>query len=574
MSSYFNTILIVSFVTAWSFAEAQCNFKVTLTGKEVRCFGEANGEATINIQVTGSASGPYVIQWFDGRNLSFRNDLPAGTHFVKVTDQFGCAVTEFITIDQPRPLISSLAAQHIRCHSQPQGSINQTITGGTSPYFFQWSNGESTEDVTTLIAGSYTVNVTDNKGCVANAGITLTQPDPLDVSSFVSPVSCFGGGDGAIKATVFGGVQPYRYAWTTSDTIPDIFTVRAGTHTLTVTDANLCTKITAITMPQPQPLAFAFTVKKASCFDVPDGEVFVQVTGGNTPYRYAWSNASFVLGDTTNYPKNLYRDYYTLEVTDAKGCQKTDRVLVEEPNPLVINLTETDATCFEKPDGTIDLSINGGTLPYSILWSTGARQQDLSNLHSGDYSVVVVDVLGCTRYGKITVEQPDSLDFQFTIDQVSCKDQDDGRIIISPKGGTPQYSANWSTGETGFSIADLKGGTYRVTLTDAQQCAYEGEFVVPVSAEECVTLVRVPNTFTPNNDGINDVWVIRNYEVYPHMVVRVFNKWGKVVFSSTGYSSPWDGTAGGSAVQSGTYYYTINLNNGDRAFSGTLTILR
>jgi gliding motility-associated-like protein len=568
-------LIVIFFTGAWV-AVAQCNFQVSMAGKEVRCFGEANGEARVSIIPTGAFSGPYFIQWFDGSDLSFRTDLPAGTHFVKVTDAFGCFLIEFITINQPQLLHATLSPEHVRCHGEPQGSIDLTVTGGTPGYAYQWTNGETTPDIANLLAGPYSVTVTDTKGCEVNGGTTLTQPNPLAVSPAVTPVSCFGGNDGEIKATVFGGVQPYRYAWSTvADTVPDVFNLMAGTHTLTVTDHNQCVLNENIVVPGPLPLAVGFTVKKVSCFDLPDGEIFAAVTGGTPPYRYRWSNTSFVLGDTTQNPTGLFRDQYTLEVTDFNGCQLIDSVFVQEPNPLVINLEVTDASCFNKPDGEIDLSISGGTAPYAVLWSNGSRQQDLFNLHSGIYRVTVADEQGCTRYGEIVVGQPDSLDFRVSVEPVSCKDEVNGRVSINPKGGTPGYVATWSTGQSGFVIDQLPGNTaYTVSLTDAQNCRYEGVFFIPVNPEPCITRVIVPNTFTPNNDGINDVWVIRHYEVYPQIEVRVFNRWGKIVHESTGYLQPWDGTVNGADVQAGTYYYTIKLNNGDPPFSGTLTIIR
>lgn len=555
-------------------AVAQCNFQVSLTPKDVRCFGESNGEVSLNVIPTGVSTAPYVIQWFDGSSATFRNDLPAGTHFVKVTDSYGCFISEFVTVEQPEALTSSVAVEPVRCFGQPQGSIALTAAGGTLPYSYQWSNGETTEDLATLPAGPYEVTVTDAKGCLVADSATVIQPDALLVSPSVTAVSCYGGSDGVIRTTAFGGVRPYRYRWTTGDTIPDIFNLPAGSHTLTIIDKNRCVKEETIVVPQPDQLAVSFEVKKVSCFDLPDGDVHAVVTGGTPGYRYQWSNSAFVLGDTTDHPRNLYRDDYTLELTDANGCLLVDSVRVEEPNPLVINLEASDATCFRKPDGAIDLSISGGTTPYAVLWSNNSRDQDLQNLLANTYKVVVVDLLGCTRYGEIVVGQADSLDFHATIDQVSCKDETDGRISIRATGGTPGYSVQWSNGKTGFNISELRGGDYTATLTDKQNCLYTGTFRVPVNPVACITPVGVPNTFTPNGDGANDVWIIRHYEEYPEMEVAVFNKWGDQVFSSKGYRAPWDGSFRGSTVQPGTYYYTIDLNNGDKPFVGTLTIIR
>src|SRR5690606_24659340 len=336
------------------------------------CFDEANGTARLTITPTSVSTAPYIIQWFDGNDQVLRNDLPAGTHFVKVTDSYGCVVTEFVTIEQPRLLTTTITPTDVRCYGEPQGSIELTVSGGTSPYTYQWSNGETTEDLTMLPASVYNVTVTDINGCEATNTTTVKEPTALRISPSVKAVSCNGGNDGTIRIIASGGVQPYRYSWSTGHDIPDVFNLSAGGHTITVTDANNCILTETIVVPEPPPLEVDFVVKKASCFDLPDGEIIAHVTGGTPDYRYSWSNSSFVLGDTTFNPVKLYRDDYTLQVSDANGCTLRDMVRVEEPNPLVINLEATDATCIDKPDGTINLAISGGTTPYSVLWSTDA----------------------------------------------------------------------------------------------------------------------------------------------------------------------------------------------------------
>ena len=557
-----------------AFAEP-CEFDVSLSGVDVRCYGDSTGQVTVNIQQIGSFTGPYVIQWFDGDDRAFRDDLPAGTHFVKVTDALGCFVNEFITIGQPQPLQLSLAVTHVDCFGAATGSINLTRTGGVTPYDFQWSNSDDTEDISTLVAGGYSVLVTDGNGCQASAMATITQPPALGIAPTVIPVKCYNGSDGQVKTEVFGGVTPYSYSWSpTGDTIRNIINLRAGGHTLTVTDDHNCTLIQTINVPQPLPFNVEFEVTDLDCFESQDGEILAQVSGGTPGYSYEWANADVVLGDTTNHPTGLVSDYHVLTVTDSNKCVFKDSVFVDQPTPLILNLDQTPASCFNEPDGSIDMTTSGGTVPYQILWSNGEMTEDISGLLSDIYEVVVTDIRGCTGYAEIFVDQPDSLDFGFFISEVSCKDQDDGSISLDPMGGTPAYSVSWSNGSNEFEITDLLGGDYSVTLTDANSCLYEATFTVETNPRDCITRISIPNTFTPNGDNINDLWVIKNYEVYPNISVKVFNKWGKIIYNSIGYDTPWNGVYHGQGVEAGTYYYVVNLNNGDQPFTGILTIIR
>ncbi|MEO1050956.1 MAG: gliding motility-associated C-terminal domain-containing protein [Bacteroidota bacterium] len=553
---------------------APCDFEVDFTFQDVSCNGFTDGQATINITVVDEFTGPYTIEWFDGDNRLSRDDLPAGTHFVKVSDTRGCFLNEFVDIEEPPALAVDLLVDNVKCFGEADGSIDLTVVGGTPPYTYQWTNGEDTEDVDVLIAGDYEVTVRDAVGCQIIGSATLTQPEDLGISPTVIPVSCNGGSDGQINTVTFGGVLPYRYLWSTGDTIPNVINLPAGEHTITVTDGNNCEEIMTITMPQPPPIRVEFEVTDLKCFESNTGEILAQVSGGTPGYQFEWSNSGFVLGDTTTNPTGLTSDFYAIRITDSNLCEHKDSTFVDQPSPLVVNLEPTPASCFNKPDGEVELTVSGGNEPYSILWSTGGREETAVELLSNEYEVVVADQKGCTGFGRIFVDQPDSLDFQFEIIEVSCKDQDDGSIILDPIGGTPDYDVVWFDGSMDFEINDLVGGTYPVTLTDANNCVYETEFVMPTNPRDCITRITIPNTFTPNGDDINDLWVIRNFEVYPAMQVRVFNKWGSTLFESVGYNEPWDGNFSGSEVQEGTYYYIVDLKNGDPPFTGTLTIIR
>ena len=558
---------------------APCKFEVILSGTDIRCFGESNGSATLSIVQVGGNSAPYSVRWFDDNNLITRNDLPAGTHFVEVTDDEGCQVIEFITLNQPDDLELSFIKIDVQCNGEPDGSIDLFVQGGTTPYFYTWANSsgtfnDNTEDIGNLLREDYTVEVRDFNNCIAQLTIDITEPDALGISPTIEPVTCAEGTDGQIRTVIFGGVLPYRYAWSNGDTIPTANFLSSGNVSLTITDGNNCTLTESYFMPEPPPLSISFQVTDLSCFDEPDGQIFCSASGGTPGYRWEWASSLVVLGDTTNNPTGLLSDYYKVTLTDANGCIKIDSVFVDQPNPMVLNLEPTAATCFNKADGSIDLSISGGREPYAILWDNGDRTEDVNTLLAREYTVVVADATGCSQLGTVIVDQPDSLNFNYIITAVSCKDQDDGMISIDPNGGTPAYFANWDNGSTSFELKDLDGGFYTIILTDQNSCSYNATFEMPINPEACVTSLTIPSAFTPNGDNVNDLWHITNYEVYPNMEVAVYDKWGKQVFRSIGYNEPWNGRINSTEGPTGIYYYIVNLNNGDPPFRGAVTIVR
>jgi gliding motility-associated-like protein len=179
--------------------------------------------------------------------------------------------------------------------------------------------------------------------------------------------------------------------------------------------------------------------------------------------------------------------------------------------------------------------------------------------------------MGCKASESIFLGQFPEIIVDYEITPLSCKDQEDAAIDLSIIGGTQNYVFNWSNGEFTEDIANLASGYYNVVVTDDNGCTKSIDFFIDQSFEPCLF---IPSSFSPNADGINDVWVLRNIDRYPNCEVLVFNRWGKKVFESISYSEPWDGTYKGNAVPAETYYYIIDLNNGDEPYNGTVTIVR
>jgi gliding motility-associated-like protein len=438
----------------------------------VSCFAGTDG--VIDLTVTGGTS-PYQYNWSNGATTQDLNSLSAGTYSVTVTDANGCTTTQQATISQPSAQLTAntTATAHVLCFAGSNGSIDLTVTGGTSPYLFNWSNGATSEDLNGLSAGTYTVTVTDINGCTAGSTVQITEPSAALTSMMnaTQNVNCFGGNDGAISLGVAGGTQPYSFIWSTGDTTQNLSNIPSGIYSVTITDANGCTAANSAAISQPSnPLSaqVAGTIN-VSCFGGNNGNIDLNVTGGTAPYQFIWSN-----GETTEDISNLISGTYTVTVTDANGCTENLSVTISQP-AAAINAVATvtqQVSCFAGEDGSIDLTITGGTPPYSFLWSNGAVTEDISNLMAGTYVVDIVDANGCDATASATISQPAAplLANATVVSNVFCNGGSNGAIDVTVNGGTMPYTYLWNTGQTTEDISGLSTGIYTVTITDANGC--------------------------------------------------------------------------------------------------------
>ena len=574
MRKIFLFVFVLFCISLHGYADyVPCSFTVSFDKQNVNCHSESSGWAQVRVNIPAGVS--YTIEWFDGVTTAKHTDLRAGTYFVKITDQTGCLANYFVTLTEPDPLVVTSDVTDLRCFQEPEGAITLVVTGGTPSYSYQWSNGETSANVGGLPAGTYTVKVEDSKGCITTKSSSVKQPTQLLSSYEVKDVSCFGGSDGAIDLTAYGGSPYYSYSWDDGTTLQDVYNLRAGVHDVTIKDVNGCTLLTSIIVNQPDPITTDKSITDVKCYGFSDGIIDLTVSGGVLPYTFKWSTPEIVLGQTGEDLNNIPVGTYYVLIKDFFQCEFYDTMKVKESFLLVTNLAISDAVCYDSLNGSIDLSVTGGLPPYSYLWSSGQTTQDVSKVHAGVYQVLIDDVNGCTALAQGEIKQPDNLTFGFNVSEVSCKDNDDGKVEMFNSGAIAPYTYAWSNGAVSKDISDLLGNNYTITVTDDHQCPFSATVTVPTNPRACITLITIPNAFSPNGDNTNDVWVIRDSDLYPEIRVKVINQWGQTVFSSTGYSQPWDGTFKGNDVAAGTYYYEVNLHSGDdEPFSGTLTVIR
>jgi hypothetical protein len=412
---------------------------------------------------------PYSYSWSNGSTIEDLTALGAGSYTVTVTDATGCTASSTISLTSATGPTLSSTVTNVLCNGATTGAVNLTVSGGTPGYTYLWSNGATTQDLSNLAAGTYSVTVTDATSCTSTTSVTVTQPtSALSLSSTTTSVGCNGASTGAVNLTPTGGTSGYTYLWSNSATTQDLSNVAAGTYSVTVTDANSCTATTSATVTQPSSaLSLSVTTTSVGCNGASTGAVNLTPTGGTTGYTYLWSNSA-----TTQDLSNVAAGTYSVTVTDANSCTATTSATVTQPSSaLSLSVTTTSVACNGASTGAVNLTPTGGTTGYTYLWSNFATTQDLSNVAAGTYSVTVTDANSCTATTSATVTQPSSaLSLSVTTTSVGCNGASTGAVNLTPTGGTTGYSYVWSNSATSQDLSNVAAGTYSVTVTDANSC--------------------------------------------------------------------------------------------------------
>ncbi|MBK8192264.1 MAG: SprB repeat-containing protein [Lewinellaceae bacterium] len=345
------------------------------------------------------------------------------------------------------------------------GSIDLTVTGGTPAYTYMWSTGATIQDPIGLLAGTYTVTVTDANGCTKTTTATINNTGGPSLGAVVTNILCNGASTGAINLTVTGGTNPITFLWSSGHSTEDISNISGGVYTVTVTDANNCIAITSATVTEPTAIVLSTSQFNILCNGASTGAINLTATGGTGAKTYLWSS-----GQTTEDLTNIAAGTYTVTATDVNGCTKTTSATVTQPPAISLNTSVINVLCNGASTGSIDLTVAGGVLPYSYLWTNGFTAQDPSGLPAGIYMVTVTDGNGCTKTTSATISQPPAIDLSTVVTNGLCNSATTGVINLTVTGGTGNKTFLWSSGQTTEDISDLTAGTYTVTVTDANGC--------------------------------------------------------------------------------------------------------
>ncbi|NOU17155.1 MAG: T9SS type A sorting domain-containing protein [Bacteroidales bacterium] len=497
------------------YASSDKNLNVTISNlyfnsptlTHVKCYGGNNGAIVI---VANGGSAPYTYTLKKGNTTvttnstgNFAGLFAASDYTVTATDINFCSVTsDNISINQPAAIsILPNSITHVNCFGFNTGAISPTVTGGTNPLSYLWSGpsgySSPSKNISGLIAGSYTIKVTDVYNCTNESTFVVLQPTSkltLDTPS-ITPVSCFGDSTGQISIIASGGTSPYSYRLTGGGITPKVnanglFTnlPAANSYSITVTDNNGCTAtIGSITLTQPE--QFILTVSGSNnptCPGGSDGWVEVTVTGGTPPYSFSRDGNTWIPASSPYRFETLIAGSYTFRVKDANGCEVTTAsYIVSQPDPITPTVIITNVTCKGESSGKLSLSVIGGTGLYTLtLTGPNSYSQTISNvtlaanfsgLAKGTYNLIIADAVGCTKSVDYAISEPSlplALLTTNTIDP-SCNGFTNGQVELSASGGWDSYSytllpnvANNSTG----TFTGLGKGTYNFEVIDALGC--------------------------------------------------------------------------------------------------------
>jgi len=422
---------------------------------------------------TSGGTTPYSYMWSDGSSSISATGLTAGSYSVTVTDANGCSDVAGATVTEPMILLSNIvSSNNVSCFLGLDGSTTVAATGGTLPFTYNWSDGQTASTATSLTAGTYTVTVTDANGCADQVSAVINQPTALSATTIVSNVSCNSGSDGAISMTVLGGTPNYTFNWSNGATTQNLVNLVAGSYIVTITDANGCTLTQNASVSEPAPLNLATTFSDVTCNAFGDGAAGANVTGGTMPYSYNWST-----GNTTDSITGLVPGTYTVTIIDANNCGPlTASVIISQPTSLVGSIAlSTNVSCKGLDDGTATAAASGGVPPYSYTWSSGGAGATETGLTAGIYSVTINDANACNFNVQVTITEPDILTTDVSKTDVTCEGGSNGEALIGVNGGTAPYGYQWDdpANQTTAIATGLVAGEYHIVVTDFNGCGIE-----------------------------------------------------------------------------------------------------
>ncbi|MBV6425769.1 MAG: hypothetical protein KIPDCIKN_00253 [Haliscomenobacter sp.] len=516
------------------------------------CLGDTTNQ--LKADITGGAP-PYTLRWSNGKSDPVLNNVTPGDYFLAVRDGNGCQklYASAKVRDRGKPLaLLNFQALDISCFGERDGRLSASVSGGTPPYTYFFGGTSSiiktNEPVYTLGGlgpdSKYYVVVSDGQGCQVQSDLKpIREPSLLSVRrDSIKSVACSGTNTGAIFVTASGGTRPYAFNWFEMATgrevatTEDLVSFRSGTYRLVVTDARLCSDtLSAVTIPSKTAVKLdQVAVTPLLCKGDSTGAIQVVLSGGRAPYRIFWNGVP-----GTAQLSKAKAGAYELAVVDSDSCRTVFPLIsISEPaEKILVGETVFPSSCLGRPDGGIEVTVQGGLAPYQLVWRDGAGKllgvdtPKIGGLPKGDYDLMVTDSNRCVRHFLFRLPETPPLHLRFEVSPPSGA-QPDGAAQAVVEGGTPPYRYIWNTGDTTALLDSVPAGVYTLAVADSRLCgALDSVRVVPVMVRTS-HWVRESRLY-PNPASTVVRWELDLINPLPSLEWRMHDAYGREVLYGT-----------------------------------------
>ena len=533
--------------------------------KNIRpCFGDNNGHIQLYAK-GGTGLLNYTISSMN-YNGEFSNLAP-GSYTATIRDEKNCAITQHgIIVTQPEKLtLTNSKVTNPTCFGFNNGLLEVNVNGGISPYKYIVNENitVSTGNFPKLSEGIYKLSVVDNNNCSIKDEYTLKSPEKItNIITNIFHVTCYGYNNGNFEHQTQGGIKPYVFflSHQNGTIVSDTTALIAGKYTLKITDNNNCEKLDSFEILQPEALKTNLEIKDVTCNGGSDGSATALISGGTSPYYMLWFN-----GETQNNTTGLNAGKINVIVADKNNCMMKVDGEITQPQVIALNLNANHPLCFGNKNGNIYASVTGGSPFLQYQWNTGDSTLDINNLQAGRYVLKVIDTQQkeCAE-AAIYLKNPELLKIEIDSFRNTCNDINNGSIYFKSQGGTPPYSITTNNyyNLISDSLYNLTSGSYRIQIMDSQSCLYDTTMII--LQVECSSYLWVPDIFTPNGDGINDIFKVKHRNLTWFKCV-IFSRWGRELWSYTDPDKGWKGKEikDLDPSSSGVYFYLVTAEGKD-----------
>ncbi len=562
---------------------------VTVSGQLALCTHADRGH--ILLDISGGVP-PYSFVWNNLQTVQNRYNLLSGTYTVWVKDSQGHEIKEKIVVQPPYPLIIEMSeTKDVSCNNADGEAKVSIKMGRGEPYKIEWSHGLTGElHAKGLTSGTYSVKVSDQFSCHQTIYFEIkSNNEAIQLKEEIAHISCSNEPKGSIAVSVTGGKALLQFLWSNGKTSDKISDLSAGEYGLTVTDANGCSVSKTYTVEATETMtADAEISSDLACADAETGKILLDIQGGIPPYTFSWNN-----GSKEKHLENVPSGEYSIKITDGLGCTLEKTFTITGPEKLTAKIETTlDVNCeTNEAKGVAWVSIKGGKAPYQITWlNANKNTQEIEFLTERELTVEVTDANGCKITEKVFVDysnfaSANRLWFEFKKLELNSEEEIlvDDRLKFESKISEDFIAWEWDFGDGNVSTEKdpvhifKMPGEFEVVLKAYDIFGCSSIQKEEVKVNEIGEYLMMPNAFSPNSDGLNDVFKPKTKGINGFRM-DIFNKWGELIFSNASQDNDgWNGQLKGQLLPSGNYVYKVSFQTpkGEQIEkAGTVTLIR